>query len=136
VTVLNPSPAIPLPGEVLALVDYMVPNEHEARALHLDDDYPGPGTLIVTHGESGASVRKGGREKWLPAVAVDRVVDPTAAGDAFCGALAAGLAAGIPFGMVLSRAAAAGAHAVTVAGALPSLPTAADVDSVMARSGT
>jgi ribokinase len=133
VTVLNPSPAMPLPAEVLELVDYLVPNEHEARALEVDNEYPGSGTLIVTHGEAGASVRKGGREKWLPAVAVERVVDPTAAGDAFCGTLAAGLAAGAPFGMVLTRAAAAGAHAVTVAGALPSLPTAADVDALIGR---
>ena len=133
VTVLNPSPSIPLPSEVLELVDYLVPNEHEARALEVDDEYPAAGTLIVTHGEAGASVRKGGREKWLPAVKVDHVVDPTAAGDAFCGTLAAGLAAGVPFGLVLSRSAAAGAHAVTVAGALPSLPTTNDVDALIAR---
>jgi ribokinase len=133
VTVLNPSPAIPLPGEVLDLVDYLVPNEHEARAIEVDNEYRAAGTLIVTHGEAGASVRKGGREKWLPAVPVERVVDPTAAGDAFCGTLAAGLAGGVPFGVVLTRAAAAGAHAVTVAGALPSLPTADDVDAVVAR---
>ena len=133
VTVLNPSPAIPLPAEVFDLVDYLVPNEHEARALDVEHDYPASGTLIVTHGESGASVRKGGREKWLPAVAVDHVVDPTAAGDAFCGTLAAGLARGVPFGVVLSRAAAAGAHAVTIAGALPSLPTDDDIDAVMTR---
>ncbi|MGH9120229.1 MAG: ribokinase [Acidimicrobiales bacterium] len=131
VTVLNPSPAIPLPAEVLDLVDYLVPNEHEARALDVEHDYPASGTLIVTHGDAGASVRKGGREKWLPAVEVERVVDPTAAGDAFCGTLAAGLARGVPFGVVLSRSAAAGAHAVTIAGALPSLPTADDVDAVM-----
>ncbi len=133
VTMLNPSPAMPLPAEVLELVDYLVPNEQEALAMQVEHDYPASGTLIVTHGEAGASVRKGGREKWLPAVEVERVVDPTAAGDAFCGTLAAGLARGVPFGVVLSRAAAAGAHAVTVAGALPSLPTAGDVDAVMAR---
>jgi ribokinase len=133
VTVLNPSPAIPLPREVLDLVDYLIPNEHEARALEVDHDYPATGTLIVTHGDAGASVRKGGREKWLPAVPVERVIDPTAAGDAFCGTLAAGLAGGVPFGLVLTRAAAAGAYAVTVAGALPSLPTASDVDALTAR---
>ena len=79
-------------------------------------------------------MRKGGREEWLPAVAVDQVVDPTAAGDAFCGTLAAGLARRTTFGMVLSRAAAAGAHAVTVAGALPSLPRADDVDALLAAA--
>ena len=132
-TVLNPAPAMPLPAEVLELVDYLVPNEHEARALQVDHDYHAPGTLIVTHGEAGASVRKAGREKWLPAVKVERVVDPTAAGDAFCGTLAAGLARGVPFGLALVRASAAGAHAVTVAGAMPSLPTTSDIDALMER---
>jgi ribokinase len=131
VTVLNPSPPMSLSREILDLVDYLVPNEREARTLGVVRDYPSVGTLIVTHGEAGASVRKRGREKWLPPVDVPEVVDPTAAGDAFCGALAAGLANGVPFGMTLNRAAAAGAHAVTVAGALPSMPTAADVDALL-----
>jgi ribokinase len=133
-TVLNPSPAMPLPPELVGVVDYLVVNEHESRELGFARDYPGPGTLIVTHGEAGASVRKGDRERWLPAVTVDRVVDPTAAGDAFCGTLAAGLAGRMSFGSALSRAAAAGAHAVTIAGALPSLPRAADVDALLAAA--
>jgi ribokinase len=133
VTVLNPSPSLPLDPEVLGLVDYLVPNHHEARALGVEENgVATSGTLIITRGGEGASVRKGGREKWLPPVPVSDVVDPTAAGDAFCGTLAAGLALGHPFGLVLARAAAAGAHTVTVPGALPALPTAADVDSLLA----
>jgi ribokinase len=133
-TVLNPSPAMSLTREVLDLVDYLVPNEREARTLGVVRDYLASGTLIVTHGQAGASVRKRGRERWLPPVDVAEVVDTTSASDAFCGALAAGLAGGVPFGTTLSRAAAAGAHAVTVPGALPSLPTAADVDALLAET--
>ncbi len=135
VTVLNPAPALPLAPEMLALVDYLVPNQHEARVLGIEDLSPGTGTLIVTRGAEGAFVRKGGREKWLPPLPVDQVVDPTGAGDAFCGTLAAGLASGDPFGVVLNRAAAAGAHAVTIAGALPSLPDIKQVDALLASTG-
>ncbi len=139
-TVLNPSPAFPLSVEALGLVDYLVPNRVEASVLPISEWLAGrggigdgaaaPGTVIVTLGAKGALVHKGGRERRLPAVPVAEVVDPTAAGDAFCGALAAGVALGWSFAEVLSRAAAAGAHAVTVAGALPSLPTLAQVDAL------
>lgn len=144
ITVLNPSPAFPLSVEALGLVDYLVPNRVEAEMLPIaewlegqradpragDDGARAPGTVIVTLGAKGALVHKGGRERRLPAVPVVEVVDPTAAGDAFCGALAAGVALRWSFGDVLSRAAAAGAHAVTVAGALPSLPTMVQVDAL------
>jgi ribokinase len=59
-------------------------------------------------------------------------VDSTAAGDAFCGCFAAGLAMGRTFVVALRRASAAGAHAVTIEGALPSLPYATDVDRLLA----
>jgi ribokinase len=62
VTVLNPSPAMALRRDVLDLVDYLVPNEREARTLGVVREYPSSGTLIVTHGQAGASVRKRGRE--------------------------------------------------------------------------
>ena len=32
-TLLNPSPPIPLGSDILSLVDYLVPNEWEAQAL-------------------------------------------------------------------------------------------------------
>jgi ribokinase len=122
-TILNPSPAL-----ALLDADVIVMNETEAAAL-------GPATaptVIVTRGERGATVN--GRP--VPATAPPGpVVDTTGAGDAFCGALAAALAAGRPLDQALARASAAGAHAVTVHGALPSLSTAADVDRLLARRG-
>jgi ribokinase len=59
------------------------------------------------------------------------VVDTVAAGDAFCGVLAAALATRHTLLDAVRRAGAAGAHAATVAGALPSLPTAADVERIL-----
>jgi ribokinase len=59
-------------------------------------------------------------------------VDTTAAGDAFCGALAAALASGKTLSEGVRYGCAAGALAATVMGALPSLPTAAQVGALLA----
>jgi ribokinase len=128
-TVLNPAPARPLTNEFLATVDYLVANETEA-------DQFGPvsyhGTAVITGGQRGALVLVPGHDHHrVPALAVP-VVDTTGAGDAFCGCLAAGLAAGRSFGSALRRAIAAGAHAVTIEGAFASLPSSADVEALLA----
>ena len=57
------------------------------------------------------------------------VVDPTGAGDAFCGALAAALARGADVDDALRDATVAGALATTVRGAAPSMPTRAAVQA-------
>jgi ribokinase len=145
-TVLNPAPAPgPAWGQAIppALVDVLVPNETEATELSglgAEDAgaalvAEGCGTVVVTIGEGGALVTsRSGPSSWLvPAFAVSSV-DSTGAGDAFCGALAAGLAAEEPMATALRRAAAAGALATTARGAVPSLPSAAAVGSFLARS--
>jgi ribokinase len=127
-TILNPAPAQPLSERLLALVDYLVPNESEAQHL---GEVSFSGTAIITQGERGVLIlRPGQPEARVDALKVE-VVDTTAAGDAFCGCFAAALAAGLSLEEGLRRASAAGAHAVTVNGALPSLPTAADVDALL-----
>jgi ribokinase len=59
-------------------------------------------------------------------------VDTTGAGDAFCGTLAARVAAGDPLDAAVRVAAAAGALATTKRGAVPSMPLAADVAALLA----
>jgi ribokinase len=59
-------------------------------------------------------------------------VDTTAAGDAFSGAFGASMARGTAVPEALRRGLAAGALAVSVRGASPSLPTAAAVDAFLA----
>jgi ribokinase len=146
-TVLNPAPAptTPLPRELLALADLVVPNETEAAALTGEDTSDtagvdraaaallgaGAGAVLLTLGERGALYRDADRTIRVPTSPVT-AVDATAAGDAFCGALAAALSHGRPLEDALARAAAAGALAVTVAGAVPSLPMAAAVDALLA----
>jgi ribokinase len=143
-TLLNPSPAPgPLPEPLLALVDVLVPNETEALAMTACSAPAGAaerllaqgcGAVVVTLGEQGALVAEAGRRPVsVPAYPV-QAVDTTAAGDAFCATLAASLAAGGGLVEAVRRGCAAGAVAATVMGALPSLPTAAQVDRLQLLS--
>jgi ribokinase len=119
-TVLNPAPARELPAELLADCDVLVPNETEAGGL---GDATFAGDLLVTVGERGAELRRAdGTSLLLPAPVV-AAADTTAAGDALCGCLAAGLAAGLSLEDATRRAVVAGSLACTVMGAVPSLPS-------------
>ena len=129
-TVLNPAPAELVTPEVLELADVVVPNQHELAVLGGREALAAAGvrTLVVTLGADGADLFDGA-DPTAPAHHVtpfDVVpVDTTGAGDAFCGGLAARLAAGDDLHSALVFAAANGALATTVAGAVPSLPIAA-----------
>lgn len=113
--VLNLSPYAAVPPDVVALAAPVVVNETEA-ALLADSDLL-PASLLVTFGAAGA-VWDGERVDSV-AVPAERVVDSVGAGDAFCGALAAALAAGADRAGALRRAVRAGAQAVTWPGAQP-----------------
>ena len=133
-TVLNPAPAVELPGELLELTDIAVPNEHEVTLLggpeHLLER--GLTTVIVTLGGDGARWFSPTGSTAIPPLKVTPV-DTTGAGDAFCGAFCARLAACDPIDVALSWATAAGALATTVAGAVPSLPHAAAIRNALAE---
>jgi len=125
-TILNPAPAPTggLDAEILSIVDVLVPNEHELellggvqRLLAL-----GVGAVVVTRGAQGVDITTAAGEHWHQRPFRVNAVDTTAAGDAFCGVLAARCAAGDDLRPAVRWAAAAGALATTVAGAVPSLP--------------
>jgi ribokinase len=80
------------------------------------------GAVVVTLGAAGAILWEAGRVTWVAARPV-QAIDSTAAGDAFVGALAYGLAAGQPLAEAVELGSAAGAVAVTRIGARSSLPT-------------
>ena len=141
VTMLNPAPASgPLPAGVLELVDVLIPNETEAAALTdlaagdaaMALRRAGPAIVIVTRGPAGALVATAQGVADVSPFEVS-AVDPTGAGDAFCGTLASAVAAGEPLGVALRRSSAAGALAATVPGAVPSLPVASAVDALLAE---
>ena len=84
-------------------------------------------TVVLTLGERGALMLTATTSERVPAYVV-AAVDTTGAGDAFCGALATALASGETLQTAIGFANAAGAAAVTVVGATPSMPTRAKVD--------
>jgi ribokinase len=84
------------------------------------------GAVVVTRGAAGALLVAGTDVATVAARPVEPV-DTTGAGDAFCGALAVGLAAGRPLRDAVAMAVRAGAIAVTGPGARGHLATAADL---------
>jgi ribokinase len=118
---VNAAPARPLTVEA----DLVVANGYEAEFV---GDQP---LLAVTMGEEGAVLLDHGKEiaRARPPLVV--AVDGTAAGDAFTACLAVSLLEDRDPEEALRRACAAGALAVTVFGAQPSLPTADDVDAIL-----
>ncbi len=76
--------------------------------------------------KQGENTSLGEDIRHLPAKKV-QVVDPTAAGDSFLGAYAAGLCRGYSVERAISRGILAGALAVTKAGAQPSIPDLQDL---------
>ena len=141
-TILNPAPARPLSPDVLRLVDILTPNELEARALTGQEQSAaavallrqGVRAVVLTRGARGAWLEQAdGGQEFSPYPA--HAIDSTAAGDAFNGALAAGVAEGRSLLESAARAAAAGALACTRLGVVPSLPRAAEVEALLAGSG-
>ncbi len=132
VTVLNPAPAGALDRAVLALVDVLVPNEHELAGLGPVEDLIvlGVRAVVTTLGARGARVVTAESEWHVPPFPV-APVDTTGAGDAFCGVLAARLATGDPLDVAVRAAAAAGALATTRQGAVPSMPTASEIAALL-----
>ncbi|MFT3854660.1 MAG: ribokinase [Ilumatobacteraceae bacterium] len=135
-TVLNPAPAAALPADLLANCDLVIPNEHEAELLGGTSGLLAAGAagVVVTRGGAGITVHGAKAGVDMAAFTVDPV-DTTAAGDAFCGALCARLAAGDPLATALRFAMAAGALATTRAGAVPSLPHLDEIEELVRRAG-
>ena len=145
---LNVAPVRPGADGLVGTADTLVANEVEAgqlTGLPVRDVAGavvagemllarGPSRVAVTLGEHGA-VLVGRDGAWhAPAPAVD-VVDTTAAGDAFVGALAVAIAEERPDVQALALAVAAGSLASTLAGAQPSLPDRARVLRVVTSVG-
>lgn len=146
-TILNPAPARTYPSDILANVDILIPNEHEAAEITgmqtgsaLDTmevaqelNTRGVSCVVITRGERGAVWSTAANSGQAAAFRVS-AVDTVAAGDAFCGGMAAALSMGEPFQDALRWASAAGALTATKHGAVPSLPMREDVENLLASS--
>ncbi|WP_347342499.1 ribokinase [Frigoribacterium faeni] len=148
--VFNLAPVIDVPADVVKAADPLVVNEHEGRLLltawgasdfaaaseaeeaRVDDESvvaslraQGVTSVVMTRGAAGAIVSDA---SGTVLVASPRVaaVDSSGAGDAFVGALAAGLAAGASLLEAAQDAVRVGAFSVTGVGTQASYPTLDD----------
>lgn len=142
--VLDPAPAHELDDAIWPLIDVVTPNETEATILTGVDVHDrdsavtaaawfrdrGVGSVLVTLAGAGSMLVTEHGATRHQAVPVE-VVDTTAAGDAFAGALAAALARGDDMPTAIRTASATGALAVTRRGASDSIPTADEVRALL-----
>ena len=142
--VLNAAPARALAPELLREIDALIVNESEAAALAATLGCPtlpeafasavtsqfAELTVIVTLGAAGVLCRVRGESLHIAAPDVN-VVDTTGAGDAFVGALAAGLDGGAALADALRLAVAAGSLACTMHGAQSALPDRTRIDALL-----
>jgi ribokinase len=147
-TILNPAPASKFDKELLDLVDILILNETElgfltGHELRDTDDHArfteaartlaGKDKIIcVTLGKRGVMALVEGEPLIVAGRAV-KAIDTTGAGDCFVGALASQLAGGRAIGDALGYANAAASICVQRMGAAPSMPTAAEVEDVLAK---
>jgi ribokinase len=138
---LNAAPSRRLPEQIWACIDVLIVNEHEAADLLGHPDAVGdpdravvellkwaPRVLITLGPDGSRYAARDGQRVSVAAPHVD-AVDTTAAGDTFCGVLAAGWAARVPIGEAMRRATAAAALCVQAYGAVPSIPTGEQIDA-------
>jgi ribokinase len=144
--IFDPAPAVPFPDEMYRYVDIVTPNETEASVLTgvnvVDAESAeaaarvlqtkGVQTVILTLAEKGVLVLDAEGIRYYSPFQV-KVLDATAAGDAFTGALGACVAEGMPLEQAIQYAMAAGALAVTKLGAQSSLPTKDEVKELMRK---
>lgn len=132
---LNPAPYHPISDEVMGKIDYLIPNEIEAKLLSgievIDEESvrstselftsKGVGHVIITLGSEGAVCFANDEFIEQPAFSVT-AVDTTAAGDTFVGYFGASIVSGKSLKEALEIAAAASALTVTKLGAQSSIP--------------
>jgi len=147
VTVLNPAPAATLPDGMLALCDWVTPNESEAEGLTgLPVTDPataeaaartlilmGAGGVVVTLGAQGAMLVHGDTVLHLPAIDAGPVAETTGAGDAFNGGFAVALSEGRSPEEAVRFGIATAGISVTRPGTAPAMPSREEIETILAR---
>jgi ribokinase len=144
--ILNPAPALPVPANVLAKVDYLTPNEIEALGLiengHSIDPQDldtladrllqtGAKNIVLTLGEKGAFIKSRNIRESVPAFRVAPVMETTGAGDAFAGGFAVALAEGKSIVEATRYGCAVAGISVTRPGTAPSMPYREEVEKLL-----
>ncbi|MDM7933515.1 ribokinase [Tabrizicola sp.] len=146
-TILNPAPAAPLDDAMLALCDYVTPNESEAEAL---TGLPvttvaeaeaaadallakGVGAVVITLGDKGALYRDRTGSVHVPVISAGPVVETTGAGDAFNGGFAVALSEGQDVAEAVRFGCATAGISVTRPGTAPAMPSRSEIEALLAR---
>jgi ribokinase len=146
-TILNPAPAAEIAPEMLALCDYVTPNESEAEGItgvpvtsvadaeRAADAFlaKGVGAAVITLGEQGVFFKDADQAFHVPAFSAGQVVETTGAGDAFNGGFATALGEGKSAKDAVRFGCATAGISVTRAGTAPSMPARAEIDALLQR---
>jgi len=138
VTILNPAPYQPLSKELLAVTDWIIPNETEFKELHgqapTSDDVlksfrPGKNSIVTLGSEGAVLITSHGDLSRVSAPKVN-AVDTTGAGDAFVGVFAFGLASGKNPEDAMKLGVKVASMSVTRKGAQSSYPSHAEIETL------
>ena len=138
VTILNPAPYQPLSKELLAVTDWIIPNETEFKELHgqapTSDDVlksfrPGKNSIVTLGSEGAVLITSDGNLTRIGAPKVN-AVDTTGAGDAFVGVFAFGLASGKNPEDAMKLGVKVASMSVTRKGAQSSYPSQAEIETL------
>jgi ribokinase len=145
-TILNPAPARKLDKEFIKLIDLLIPNQFEAEVLTgikvTDSDSAnsagkelisqGVKSVLITLGEEGSVLVTQNSSELFKSFKV-KTVDTTAAGDAFCGAIAVALSEEFDLESAIRFASAAGALSVQFEGAATSMPNRQEIENLIKK---
>jgi ribokinase len=142
-TILNPAPAAAMSPELMAVTDWLIPNESEFMAVHPTGS--GPQTdeqilqaaavlgsrLVVTLGSHGAALVTSTGQVVRVAAPTVSAMDSTGAGDCFVGTFAFALGCGMSEQAAVDLACRAASMSVTRPGTQSSFPTADEAKQLL-----
>jgi ribokinase len=144
ITILNPAPFAPISPELIAVSDWIIPNESEFAGMHPQGLEPTSDEIIlelaatlktrfaVTLGDKGAALTTlDGKVVRVSAPKV-KAIDTTGAGDAFVGSFAYALSIGLPEAAALALGCACASDSVTRLGTQSSYPTPEAASAILA----
>lgn len=144
ITILNPAPFAPISPELIAVSDWIIPNETEFAGMHPQGLEPTSDETIlelaatlktrfaVTLGDKGAALTTlDGKVVRVSAPKV-KAIDTTGAGDAFVGSFAYALSIGLPEVAALALGCACASDSVTRLGTQSSYPTPEEASAILA----
>ena len=150
ICILNPAPARPLPERLIKKVHILTPNQNEAKVLTglPTGTIPeaiiagnallnmGAKQVVITLGAQGALIVTIEGNIHVKGIFIKDCLDTTGAGDAFMGGLSVGLATGKTLEEAVRFANIIGAISTRKPGAMPAMPTLAEIESYILSDQT